>query len=73
MRSFGAFGRARHTREGAETPGTLCGADQRTALGPGEALPDSQEDGLNPHEDREREFCKGLYVHHKTLVLRTQG
>ena len=39
----------------------------------GEALPGSQEDGLDPHEDREREFCKGLYVHHKTLVLRTQG
>src|SRR5688500_17166648 len=49
-RSFVAFGRARHTREGAETPGTLCGADQRTALGPGEALPGSQEDSLNPHE-----------------------
>jgi hypothetical protein len=60
-RSFGAFGRARHTRQAAETLWTLSGATQRTALGPGEALPGSQEEGLNPHEDRERgSFARGF-------------
>jgi hypothetical protein len=72
-RSFDTCGRALHTRQAAETLWTLSGAAQRTALGPGEVLPGSQEDGLNPHEDREREFCMGLCIHHKTLLLKGQA
>jgi hypothetical protein len=69
-RSFGAFGRARHTRQAAETLWTLSWAAQRTALGPGEALPGSQEDGLNPHEDRERgSFARDFISIPKLLCL----
>src|SRR5215207_7616763 len=70
-RSFGAFGARGHARQAAETLWTLSRAAQRTALGPGEALPGSQEDGLNPHEDRERgSFARGFISIPKLLCLK---
>src|SRR5215208_6307130 len=52
--SFGAFGRARHARQAAETLWALSGAAQRAPLGRGQALPGRQEGRLNPHEDSRR-------------------
>jgi hypothetical protein len=53
-RGFGAFGAPRHTRQAAETLRALTGTAQRSALGPGQALPGPQEERLTPHEDSER-------------------
>src|SRR5215208_1495588 len=72
-RSFGAFGRARHAREAAETLWALSGTAQRAPLRTGQALSGRQEGRLNPHDDSGREFCEGLYIQPKTLVLKMQA
>src|SRR5215210_2881005 len=60
--SFGAFGRAWHAREGAETLWALSGAAQRAPLGRSQALPGRQEGRLNPHEDRKRGSFAGGFI-----------
>jgi hypothetical protein len=70
-RSFGAFGRARHTRQAAESLWALSGAAQRATLRKSQALSGRQEDRLNPHEDRERgTFARGFISIPKLLCLK---
>src|SRR5215208_8325335 len=70
-RSFGAFGRARHTRQAAETLWALSGAAQRAPLRTGQALSGRQEGRLNPHEDRKRgSFARGFISSPKLSCLK---
>src|SRR5215208_4146762 len=70
-RSFGAFGRARHTRQAAETLWALSGAAQRAPLRTGQALSGRQEGRLNPHEDSERgSFARGFISSPKLSCLK---
>src|SRR5215216_739019 len=70
-RSFGAFGRARHTRQAAETLWALSGAAQRAPLRTGQALPGRQEGRLSPHEDSGRgSFARSFISIAKLLCLK---
>ena len=70
-RSFGAFGRARHAREAAETLWALSGAAQRAPLRTGQALPGRQEGRLSPHEDSGRgSFARSFISIAKLLCLK---
>jgi hypothetical protein len=73
-RRFGAFARSWDARQATETLWTLSGTTQRTAIGPGEALPSRQEGRLNPHEDGERgSFAMYIKPIAKLLVVKTQA
>ena len=63
---FGAFGRIGHAHQATKTLRTLPGAAQRTALGPGEALPGHQEGRLSSSEQPPRSFCDVLLPSRKT-------
>jgi hypothetical protein len=69
-----AFRRAWHARQAAETLRSLSGSAKRASLGPGTALPSTQEDSLKTSEDDKREsFVMEIKPIAKLLVLKTQA
>ncbi len=66
-RRFGAFARARHACEAAETLRKIARKAQRPPLfWPSQTLPGLQEGRLSPRRWGAKEFCDELYVHRKT-------
>jgi hypothetical protein len=61
-----------HPGEGAETLREIAGTAQRTPLGPGEALPGTQESRLNRERMPEEDFATGFVAAAKSSVVKRQ-